>query len=322
MTHVGIIGGAGYTAGELIRILIHHPEVEITFVHSSSNAGSPISSIHSDLFGETDMVFSERYNLEIIDILFLCQGHGNAKLFWEENEIPTNLIIIDLSRDFRLKETNNLFIYGLPELNRDVIRESDKIANPGCFATCIQLGLLPFAKAGILPPEVHIHATTGSTGAGQQPSPTTHFSWRNNNLSIYKPFTHQHLSEIHQSVHQLQPTYSGNLNFLPFRGDFSRGIYASIYFDTELTEHAARELMRNYYESHPFVHLTYEMPHLKQVVQTNKCVLYAEKFEHKLLIVSAIDNLLKGASGQAVQNMNLVMGWEEEAGLKLKAGAF
>jgi len=322
MTQIGIIGGAGYTAGELIRLLIHHPKVTIAFVQSTSNAGNPVTEVHTDLIGDTDISFSDNVALDKADILFLCQGHGKARSFVETHTIPPRIKIIDLSRDYRLKPDQDGFIYGLPELNREQIIRANRIANPGCFATCIQLGLLPFAQAGILPVEVHIHAITGSTGAGQQPTPTTHFSWRNNNLSIYKPFTHQHLDEIRQSLQQLQSGFEGKLNFIPLRGDFTRGIYASIYFSTDITQKQAQELISSYYEDHPFVHPVHTMPHLKQVVQTNKSVIYTEKFEDKLLVISAIDNLLKGASGQAIQNMNLTMGWEEELGLRLKAGAF
>ncbi len=322
MIQIGIIGGAGYTAGELIRLLIHHPRVNIAFVQSTSNAGNPVAQVHTDLVGDTDLSFTGNVAWDEADILFLCQGHGKSRSFVEAHDIPAQIKIIDLSRDYRLKPDQNGFIYGLPELNHEQIIHATRIANPGCFATCIQLGLLPFAHAGLLPSEVHIHAITGSTGAGQQPTPTTHFSWRNNNLSVYKPFTHQHLDEIRQSLHQLQPRFEGKLNFIPLRGDFTRGIYASMYFSTDITQQQARELIRSYYERYSFVHLVYTMPHLKQVVQTNKSVIYAEKFEDKLLVVSAIDNLLKGASGQAIQNMNLTMGWEEELGLRLKAGVF
>ncbi|MEM6633062.1 MAG: N-acetyl-gamma-glutamyl-phosphate reductase [Bacteroidota bacterium] len=320
--NVGIIGGAGYTAGELLRILLNHPKVEILFVHSSSQQGKAISTIHSDLIGESSLNFTSEFSLDRVDVLFFCQGHGKAKEFMDSHTIPSHLSIIDLSRDYRLKEEGNSFVYGLPELNREAIQKSTRVANPGCFATCIQLGLLPLASEGALPEEVHIHAITGSTGAGQNPSPTTHFSWRNNNLSIYKAFTHQHLGEIRQSLEQLQNDFSGELNFIPLRGNFSRGIYASIYLNYPNTEQTALKLYNAYYAPHPFVWVQPEIPHLKQVANTNKCVLSISHHGDKLLIVSAIDNLLKGASGQAVQNLNLMYDWEETLGLRLKGNAF
>ena len=321
MIKTGIVGGAGYTAGELLRILINHPACEIAFVHSTSNAGKPIYAVHDDLLGETGLYFTEDVSTDI-DVLFVCAGHGKTKPFLAENTFPDSLKVIDLSRDFRLKDESHDFIYGLPELNREAIRECKNLANPGCFATCIQLGLLPLASAGELKEQVHIHAITGSTGAGQKPISTTHFSWRNNNMSIYKAFSHQHLDEIHQSLRQLQPSFSQTLNFLPLRGDFSRGIYASEYLDTPLSEDEAKQLYADYYADHPFVFISDANPNLKQVVNTNKCIIHLSKHDDKLLIISMIDNLVKGASGQAVQNMNLVFGWEETLGLQLKALAF
>ena len=318
---VGIIGGAGYTAGELIRILINHPNVEIAFIHSTSNAGNPISDVHSDLIGETDLVFTNELDFDS-DLIFLCMGHGRSKIFLSENVIPSHIKIVDLSRDFRLKEDTHSYIYGLPELNKTAIKASNHIANCGCFATAIQLALLPLAKAQLLNNDVHVHAITGSTGAGQRPSNTTHFSWRNNNISIYKAFNHQHLDEIKQSLKQLQPTFNQAIHFLPVRGDFPRGIYASAYLTSNLTIEAATELYQNFYKNEPFVHVSAKNPNLKQVVNTNKAILHIEKHNDQLLIISMIDNLIKGASGQAVQNMNLMFGLEETTGLRLKAVAF
>ncbi|WNJ16353.1 N-acetyl-gamma-glutamyl-phosphate reductase [Pontibacter sp. G13] len=318
---IGIVGGAGYTAGELLRLLIHHPEANIRFVHSTSNAGNPISAVHTDLVGETDLHFTDEVDTEI-DVLFVCAGHGKTKPFLEAHDLPASLKVIDLSRDFRLKEPGNAFVYGLPELNREEIRKTQFLANPGCFATCIQLGLLPLAAAGKLNDEVHVHAITGSTGAGQKPMATTHFSWRNNNLSVYKAFSHQHLGEIVQSLTQLQAGFEHSVNFLPMRGDFARGIYASLYLKSDLSEEDAVQLYEDFYADHPFTHVTAENPHLKQVVNTNKGLVHVEKHGDKLLILSMIDNLLKGASGQAVQNMNLMFGLPETLGLHLKAMAF
>lgn len=321
----GIIGGAGYTGGEMLRILVNHPQVEIAFVNSSSNAGNLISDVHTDLFGDTDLKFTDQI-LQDIDVLFLCVGHGDAKKFLEANPINEKVKIIDLSQDFRLNRNSSIenrqFIYGLPELNKEKIQSAQNIANPGCFATCIQMGLLPLASKGLLQSEVHINATTGSTGAGQSLSKTSHFSWRNNNLSIYKAFEHQHLGEIGESLAQLQGEVKEALNFVPQRGDFTRGILAAMYIESDLTEEAAYELYESYYDSHPFTHVSRKNIDLKQVVNTNKCLIHLEKHGNKLFIISIIDNLLKGASGQAVQNMNLMFGLEETAGLKLKAANF
>lgn len=318
MIKAGIIGGGGYTAGELIRILHYHPETEIAFVHSNSQAGKPLSSIHEDLIGEVTLDFTNEIDPEV-DVLFLCMGHGQSKGFVEQHTVPDSTVIIDLSHDFRL---NPGWVYGLPELNRKRILRSKRIANPGCFATAIQLGLLPLAKEGLLKEEVHIHAITGSTGAGQSPKSTTHFSWRNNNLSVYKAFRHQHLGEIGQSLRQLQPEFDRPVNFLPLRGDFARGIFASLYTKVEGTVEQFTELYQVFYKHAPFTVVTDQNPNLKQVVNTNKCLLHLEKHDDKLLIISTIDNLTKGASGQAVQNMNLAFGFEESAGLRLKAMAF
>ena len=321
----GIIGGAGYTGGEMLRILINHPAVEIVFVNSTSNAGNLISDVHTDLIGDTDLRFTSDLSSNI-DVLFLCVGHGDAKKFLTANPIHERIKIIDLSQDFRLTANSQLstrsFIYGLPELNREAIKTANNIANPGCFATCIQLGLLPLAATGLLKNEVHINATTGSTGAGQSLAATSHFTWRNNNLSVYKAFDHQHLNEIGESLKQLDSEFSQELNFIPQRGDFTRGIMAAMYTATTLTLAAAQDLYESYYNSHLFTHLSKKNIDLKQVVNTNKALIYLEKHGNKLFIVSMIDNLLKGASGQAVQNMNLMFGLEERQGLNLKATAF
>jgi N-acetyl-gamma-glutamyl-phosphate reductase len=321
----GIIGGAGYTGGEMLRILINHPDVDIAFVHSNSNAGNYVYEVHTDLFGDTDLKFSSELSTDI-DVLFLCVGHGDAKKFLEANDIPDSVKTIDLSQDFRLAETSSLkvksFVYGLPELNRTKIKKAQNIANPGCFATCLELGLLPLASAGLLNNEVHITGTTGSTGAGQSPSPTTHFTWRNDNLSIYKAFEHQHLKEVNQSLSQLQPGFGQSINFIPYRGDFTRGIITSIYTECELSGEEALKLYEDYYEGHPFTYVTKRNIDLKQIVNTNKCFIQIAKHGSKLLITSIIDNLTKGASGQAVQNMNLMFGLEETVGLKLKATGF
>ncbi len=321
MLKVGIIGGAGYTAGELIRILLYHPNVKIHFIYSSSNAGNPIHQVHTDLIGETDLYFSDQFSTDI-DILFLCTGHEKSRLFLAQHTLPSHIKIIDLSRDYRLKESAENFIYGLPELNKSVIRKAQKIANPGCFATAMQLALLPLAAKGWLENEVHLHGITGSTGAGQNPSPTTHFSWRNNNVSVYKAFRHQHIDEVMQSVQQLQPAFDQEINFLPLRGNFSRGILVSAYTQIEKSEAELLETYQSYYADAPFTFITTQNPNVKQVVNTNKCLLYVKKEGAKALIISIIDNLLKGASGQAVQNMNLMFGLPETTGLGLKSIAF
>lgn len=321
----GIVGGAGYTGGEMLRILVNHPNVEIVFAHSKSNAGNYVYEVHTDLLGDTDMKFVSELSNDI-DVLFLCVGHGDAKKFLAATPIPDHVKIIDLSQDFRLTQNSTLntrnFVYGLPELNRDDIKLAKNVANPGCFATCLQLGLLPLAAKGLLNSEVHITGTTGSTGAGQSLSGTTHFSWRNDNLSIYKAFEHQHLREVNQSVKLLQAGFNHPINFVPYRGDFTRGIIASIYIDCELSGDEASQLFEDYYAGHPFTHVTKRNIDLKQVVNTNKCIVQVAKHGNKLLITSIIDNLLKGASGQAVQNMNLLFGLDESAGLRLKATAF
>ena len=318
MIKAGIIGGAGYTAGELIRILMHHPKTAITFVQSNSHAGAMVSDVHADLAGDFNQVFCKEMPSEP-DVLFLCTGHGRAKLFLQENNFSGKVKIIDLSSDFRLKTTAQGFVYGLPELNGSAIKKADKIANPGCFATAIQLALLPLAKNNLLQHEIHIHAITGSTGAGQQPKSTSHFSWRNNNVSVYKAFEHQHLNEIMESIKTLQSSFSHTINFIPVRGDFSRGIFTSVYLNCNLGQQEVAGCFKQYYKSAPFVKIVNSNPSLKQVVNTNKCILFLRKIDDKLHIISMIDNLLKGASGQAVQNMNLMFGLEEKLGLQLKA---
>lgn len=318
----GLIGGAGYTAGELLRILINHPNVEILFVNSSSNAGNPVTDVHSGLIGETDLVFTSGATLSAVDVLFLCSAHGDSKKFMDENEVPAGLKIIDLSTDYRAKSPHHDFVYGLPELNRDEIRTATRIANPGCFATAIQLALFPLAAAGLLTDEIHVNAITGSTGAGVKPSETSHFSWRSNNISIYKAFNHQHLQEIGQSLRQLQVGFNKALNFIPVRGNFARGIYATTYTHCILSLDEAKKLYGDFYKDAAFTFVVNKNPDMKQVVNTNKGIVYLEKHGDKLLIISMIDNLLKGASGQAVQNMNLMFGLDEKAGLSLKAIGF
>ena len=322
MIKCGIIGGAGYTAGELIRLLLNHPDAELTFINSSSNAGNKITDVHGGLYGETDLVFTSELPLDSIDLLFFCTAHGDTKKFMENHTVPENVKIIDLSMDYRIEGPEHDFVYGLPELNRRRICNARHIANPGCFATCIQLGVLPLAKHLMLNSDLHVNAITGSTGAGVKPSSTSHFSWRNDNISIYKPFTHQHLAEINQSLSQLQKSYSSRINFIPVRGNFSRGIFATTYIDCKIDLVEIRRIYEEYYDDHSFTFITDKTPDLKQVVNTNKCLIHLQKIDDKLLIISMIDNLLKGASGQAVHNMNLLFGLEETVGLHLKPSAF
>ncbi len=317
---IGIIGGAGYTAGELLRLLLNHPEAEIVFIHSTSNAGAPVTDVHEGLIGETELRFSEDHDLNAIDVLFLCQGHGFSKKFWEENAMPEGLKIVDLAQDYR--DESNGYVYGLPEAHVNRIKDAQKVANPGCFATAIQVALLPLAAAGKLNSEIHVTGITGSTGAGVKPGATTHFSWRNNNMSVYKAFGHQHLAEIKQTLGQLQPGFDQEISFLPVRGDFARGIFAMTYIDTDMSLEEATALYKDYYRDAAFTHVSDKPVDLKQVVNTNKAVISLEKHGSKLLIISAIDNLLKGASGQAVQNMNLICGLPEKTGLSLKPSAF
>jgi len=319
---VGVIGGAGYTAGELLRILVNHPNVEIVFVNSSSNAGNPVTDVHSGLVGETDLIFTSELPFGEVEALFLCSAHGDSKKFIDENPEATKLKIIDLSTDYREMRADHDFVYGLPEMNRVEIANAQHIANPGCFATCIQLALLPLAAARLINDEVHVNAITGSTGAGVKPSSTSHFSWRNNNISIYKAFDHQHLMEIGQSLRQLQKGFDKAVNFIPVRGNFARGIYATSYINSSLSLDEAKKLFKEYYRDAAFTFVVDKNPDMKQVVNTNKAIVYLEKHGDKLLIVSMIDNLLKGASGQAVQNFNLMFGIDEKAGLGLKSIGF
>ena len=323
MIKVGIIGGAGYTAGELLRLLVNHPEAEIVFVHSSSNAGNYLYEVHEGLFGDTQLRFSDSYDLTAIDVLFLCSAHGKSREFWEQNPCPAGLKVVDLAQDYR--DQSDGYVYGLPEWQRDKILTADKVANPGCFATAIQLGLLPLAKAGLLKDTVHVTAITGSTGAGVKPAATTHFSWRTDNLSTYKVFEHQHLLEICRNLNLEMPDQVGHdvdIQFVPMRGDFARGIFASITVPCPLDGEKALSLYKDYYADAAFTFVSDVPVDLKQVVNTNKCILALEKHGDTLVISSVIDNLLKGASGQAVQNMNLIFGIPETTGLKLKASAF
>ena len=322
MIKTGIIGGAGYTAGELIRLLINHPDVEIVFVNSTSNAGNKITDVHGGLYGECDLTFTDELPLDAIDLLYFCTAHGDSKKFMESHNIPESLKIIDLSMDYRIESEEHEFLYGLPELKRRTICKSKYIANPGCFATCIQLGLLPLAKHLMLNDDISVNAITGSTGAGVKPSSTSHFSWRDNNISIYKPFTHQHIPEVVQSLKQLQNSFNSDIDFIPYRGNFPRGIFATIVVKCKVDIAEIKRIYEEYYEKDSFVFIVDKNIDLKQVVNTNKCLLHLEKHGDKLLIVSCIDNLLKGASGQAVHNMNLMFNLEETVGLKLKPAGF
>ena len=321
MIKIGILGAAGYTGGELIRLLLNHPEAEIAFANSESNAGNPVAEIHEGLYGETDLNFSDEMPFEDVDIVFFCFGHGKSEAFLKEHDIPAHVKIIDMAQDFRIKG-NHDYVYGLPEINKTEIAKAQHVANPGCFATCIQLGLLPAAKLGLLKYDVSVNAITGSTGAGQKPSATTHFSWRNNNLSIYKPFTHQHLAEICQSLKQVQGHLDVDIDFIPYRGDFARGIFATEVIRTKENVGDVIAAYKEFYQDAAFTHYVEKPIDLKQVVNTNKCLVHIDAFENKLLVTSCIDNLLKGAVGQAVQNMNLMFGIDERAGLNLKASAF
>ena len=322
MIKVGIIGGAGYTAGELHQNSAESSRSEIVFVQSSSNAGNLVSDVHDDLLGETNLKFTAEMPLDTVDVVFLCMGHGKSVEFMQNNKLPETLKVIDLSHDFRLKREGNEFVYGLPELNREEIKTAKYIANPGCFATGIQLALLPLAAAGLLTDEVHVQAITGSTGAGQKPTETSHFSWRSSNVSAYKIFEHQHEGEILQSLKQLQPGFDKDFNFVPIRGNHTRGIFVSAYTNFKGSVEEAIKLFENFYQSHPFVFVTKTNPGVKQVVNTNKALIYLEKHGNKLVIISVTDNLIKGASGQAVQNMNLMFGLDEKTGLNLKPVAF
>jgi N-acetyl-gamma-glutamyl-phosphate reductase len=327
MIKVGILGAAGYTGGELIRLLLNHPEAEIVFANSESNAGNLVSDVHEGLIGDTDLTFTDEMPFDKVDVVFFCFGHGKSEAFLKEHTIPANVKIIDLAQDFRVKSEelsvkNYDFVYGLPEINKEEIMKAQHVANPGCFATCIQVALLPAANLNLLKEDVSVNAITGSTGAGQKPGATTHFSWRNNNLSIYKPFQHQHIAEIRQSLAQVQGYLDADIDFIPYRGDFARGIFCTAVIKTKAPVEDIIEEYKDFYRDAAFTHYTEKAIDLKQVVNTNKALVHCEKYGNKLLVTSAIDNLLKGAVGQAVQNMNLMFGIDETAGLKLKASAF
>ena len=318
---VGILGAAGYTGGELIRLLLNHPETEIVFANSESNAGNLVSDVHEGLVGDTDLRFTDEMPFEKVDVVFFCFGHGKSEAFLKEHTIPAHVKIIDLAQDFRIAG-NHDYVYGLPEINKEAITKAQHLANPGCFATAIQLALLPAAYLNILKEDVAVNAITGSTGAGQKPGATTHFSWRNNNLSIYKAFTHQHLAEICQSLKQVQGYLDASIDFIPYRGDFARGIFCTAVIKTKAPAEDVVEAYRDFYADAAFTHYSEKAIDLKQVVNTNKALVHVDCFEGKILVTSAIDNLLKGAVGQAVQNMNLMFGIDETAGLRLKASAF
>ena len=324
---VGILGAAGYTGGELIRLLLNHPQAEIVFANSESNAGNKVYEVHEGLVGETELEFTSEMPFDKVDVVFFCFGHGKSEQFLKEHEIPANVKIIDLAQDFRVKSEelrvkNYNFIYGLPETHKSMIKGCQYLANPGCFATCIQLAMLPALKAGIISGDIHVNGITGSTGAGQKPGATTHFSWRNDNISVYKTFTHQHLLEINQTVQELCPGYDGRVLFIPQRGCFTRGIFVTAYAKCDKSLEEVQQIYADYYKDAAFTHFVTKSPDMKQVVNTNKAVVYVEKYEDQLLMISCIDNLLKGAVGQAVQNMNLMFGLDEKAGLQLKASAF
>lgn len=321
MIKVGILGAAGYTGGELIRLLLNHPDVEIVFANSESNAGNKIYAVHEGLIGDTEMEFTDTMPFDKVDVVFFCFGHGKSEAFLKEHSIPEGVKIIDLAQDFRIAG-NHDYVYGLPETHKDIIGHAQHLANPGCFATCIQLALLPALKSGIISGDIHVNGITGSTGAGQKPGATTHFSWRNDNISVYKTFTHQHLLEINQTVQELHPGYDGRILFIPQRGCFARGIFVTAYAKCDAPIEEVQNIYAEYYKDAAFTHFTTKSPDMKQVVNTNKAVVYVEKYDDQLLMISCIDNLLKGAVGQAVQNMNLMFGLDEKAGLNLKASAF
>ncbi len=322
MIKIGILGAAGYTGGELIRLLLNHPEAQIVFANSESNAGNLVADVHEGLYGDTDLRFTSEMPFDQVDVVFFCFGHGKSEQFLREHTIPANVKIIDLAQDFRLAAPDNDYVYGLPEINREHIAAAQHVANPGCFATCIQLGLLPAAKLGIVKGDIAVNAITGSTGAGQKPGATTHFSWRNNNMSIYKAFCHQHVPEICQSLKQVQGTLDAEIDFIPYRGDFARGIFATEVVKTDMPIEQIVEAYKDFYKDAAFTHYVDNVIDMKQVVNTNKALIHCDKFGNKLLITSTIDNLLKGAVGQAVQNMNIMFGVEETMGLRLKGSAF
>ena len=321
MIRIGILGAAGYTGGELIRVLLNHPEAEIVFANSESNAGNLVSDVHEGLIGDTQLRFTDEMPFERVDVVFFCFGHGKSAAFLAEHAIPPHVRIIDLAQDFRIRGSHD-YVYGLPETHRDIIRTAQHVANPGCFATCIQLALLPALQAGLISGDIHVNGITGSTGAGQKPSATTHFSWRNDNISVYKTFTHQHLLEINQTVQELRHGYDGRVLFIPQRGCFARGIFVTAYARCTAPLEEVQQIYADYYQDAAFTHFVTKSPDMKQVVGTNKAVVYVERYEDQLLMISCIDNLLKGAVGLAVQNMNLMFGLDERMGLSLKASAF
>ena len=322
MVRVGILGAAGYTGGELIRLLLNHPEAEIVFANSESNAGNPVADVHEGLYGDTELCFTSEMPFDSVDVVFFCFGHGKSEAFLKEHSIPENVKIVDLAQDFRLEAPDHDYVYGLPEINKERIAKAQHVANPGCFATCIQLGLLPAASMGLIKGSVAVNAITGSTGAGQKATATTHFSWRNNNMSIYKAFTHQHVPEIRQSLRQVQGHLDADIDFIPYRGDFSRGIFATEVIKTDRPVEEIVEAYKAFYRDARFTHYVDKAIDMKQVVNTNKALVHCDKYGDKLLVTSTIDNLLKGAVGQAVQNMNIMFGLDEATGLNLKSSAF
>ena len=322
MIRVGILGAAGYTGGELIRLLINHPEAEIVFANSESNAGNPVAEVHEGLYGDCDLKFTSEMPFDEVDVVFFCFGHGKSEAFLKEHSIPENVKIIDLAQDFRLDAPGNDYVYGLPEINKERIAKAQHVANPGCFATCIQLGLLPAANMGLITEDVAVNAITGSTAAGQKPTATTHFSWRMGNMSIYKAFNHQHVPEIKQSLRQVQGHLDADIDFIPYRGDFTRGIFATEVIKTDRPIEEIVEGYKALYKDARFTHCVDKPIDMKQVVNTNKALVHCDKYGDKLLVTSTIDNLLKGAVGQAVQNMNIMFGIDEAAGLRLKANGF
>ena len=322
MVRVGILGAAGYTGGELIRLLLSHPEAEIVFANSESNAGNPVADVHEGLYGDTELCFTSEMPFDSVDVVFFCFGHGKSEAFLKEHSIPENVKIVDLAQDFRLEAPDHDYVYGLPEINKERIAKAQHVANPGCFATCIQLGLLPAASMGLIKGSVAVNAITGSTGAGQKATATTHFSWRNNNMSIYKAFTHQHVPEIRQSLRQVQGHLDADIDFIPYRGDFSRGIFATEVIKTDRPLEEIVEAYKAFYRDARFTHYVDKAIDMKQVVNTNKALVHCDKYGDKLLVTSTIDNLLKGAVGQAVQNMNIMFGLDEATGLNLKSSAF